>query len=666
MPNTYNYLCALTYVDFDNENKDVIYFKNLAAKESYFNLSTLFNNAIEINFEKKNLIDVDVVIPLSNTDIIKNEFGFNYCIIKEISTGDYYFYFVNKQNYLNNGRMSLKCHLDVFTTYFDKLVIEGVINRATLREFIKDGSDAIYDTRGYTHVFSVDDTYNGKKFLQYEKVLQPHVFTYLDAHSFDTWLNDNIECWEYAFVDSTHTYNNKFVGTITSYRNVDEFLSYQILCSYGVIVQPIYKTNNKMYIKFTDVSDPDNPVVHIMPFSENAFDTWRKFNNDNSYVYSTKLSKQPPFNPITSATDSLNFSVALSINNDLYFDFGNITSINDIQLIQAYTRVYFNVIDTDDSKCQLLFEFTGQVRRFYNNNLSLTIVDYLKTRMTLTKYLSNSTEFWKYPNATSLKNVELKITYNGQEYSTTPSKIDTSAAKIEMLETINPDITKIYVRWEPTGYYAFRSYNSKTLTGGIFSDDTSLSLGTSKLQEILANSKNFFMQKRVNIGANSLLNLATNTAKMDVVGVAKSLAKEQLNEINYGYEVDNIENAPSHLEKASGNVLFNLLSKPYGLHFELWMMTEEDLSNIAFYYNKYGVQTNTYGQILDVLEKHKYFDYAEFDASYIHDGNSGTVLKITNEIKEEIKRKLKRGVRFWYDGTKLYYYNGYNYEKAME
>ena len=43
MPNTYNYLYALTYVDFDKENKDVMYFKNQSTKDTFFDLPTLFN-----------------------------------------------------------------------------------------------------------------------------------------------------------------------------------------------------------------------------------------------------------------------------------------------------------------------------------------------------------------------------------------------------------------------------------------------------------------------------------------------------------------------------------------------------------------------------------------------------------------------------------------------
>ena len=239
--------------------------------------------------------------------------------------------------------------------------------------------------------------------------------------------------------------------------------------------------------------------------------------------------------------------------------------------------------------------------------------------------------------------------------------MDELDSAIEMLEAINPDISKTYVRWKASTNYSFSVANDKTLTGGIFSDDTSISLGTSKLQETLASSKNFFLQKRVNLGANALLSLANNTAKVDVLGVANSLAKEQLGEVNYGLEVDNLENAPSHLDKASGSALFNLLTKDYGLHLEVWMMTMEDLTNIAQYYNRYGVATNTIGTMFDILEKHKYFDYTEFSAYYIH----GSV-NVCNEVKAEFIRKLKRGVRFWYDKTKLYNYSLYNYEIALE
>lgn len=662
MPDTYNYLCALTYVEFDNENKDVIYFKNKNEKETYFDLNNLFNNAIEINFEKKNLIDIDIVYTLNNTDEIKNEFSNNYCIIKEKSTGDYFFYFITKHNYLNKGRINLKCHLDIFTTYFDKLVFDGTIQRATLREFMKDGTDIIYNTGAYTHVFSIDDTYNGKKFLQNEKCLQPHVFTYVDSSTLDSWLEENVECWQYLFVDPTHTY--KYDNT--NYKSTGEFMSHGIESGFGVLAMPIYKTGNSIHVRFRDVRDADNPVQYDINLSELSISYFNDANNGYSYVYSSKLSKQPPFTPLLSASDTHAFRCSISIDgSNLHLNFGDVSDGQLDHLIQNYVNTFITH-NISSSYYIGMLQMNFQTKRFYNNNVTSLVDDYVKTRMSITKYLSNSSEFWKFPNATSLKNIELKITYNGQEYSTTPSKIDTGSAIIEMLETINPDISKTYVRWKHTGYYAFRSYNSKTLTGGIFSDDTLLSLGTSKLQDVLANSKNYFYQKRVNIGTNSLLNLATNTAKMDVLGVTKSLAKEQLNEINYGFEVDNIENAPSHLEKASGNALFNLLSKEYGIHLEIWMMSEEDLTNIAFYYNKYGVQTNTHGTLFEILEKHKYFDYVEFDASYIGDGSAGYYFKLNYEIRDEFVKKLKRGVRFWYDATKLYNYTLYNYEQALE
>ena len=492
MPNTYNYLYALTHVDFDNENKDVIYFKNQSAKDSFFGLSTLFNNAEEINFEKKNLIDIDLTITLNNSDEIEDEFYFNYLIIKEISTENYYFYFINKHLYLNHGRMNIKCHLDVFTTYFDKLVIDGTINRATLREFIKDGTDAIYDTGSYSHVFSVDDTYQGKKFIQDDKSLQPHTFTYLNDSTLDTWLENNVECWQYIFVDINHTYNYDS----TSYRKAEEFLCDGVSTGYGVIAMPVYKGTANMYVLFRDVSDPNNPHQYTIRISDSSIDYFRTSNNDNKYIYSSKLSKQPPFTPIltSSASDIGAFKCNITTNGgNLQFDFGDVSGANLSILLQNYTKLFITHSLSSYSYYGM-FEMTYQTKRFYNNNVSSLIDDYLKTRMTLTKYLSSTKEFWKYPNATSLKNIELKLTYNGQEYTTSPSKIDTGDAVVEMLETISPDISKTYVRWKHTGYYCFRSYNSKTLTGGLFSDDTLLTLASSELQNVLANSKNFFQQ----------------------------------------------------------------------------------------------------------------------------------------------------------------------------
>lgn len=659
---SYNYRYALTYVDYDSDNKDVMYFKNDSEKDTYFSLTSLFDttNKNYFNFEKRNLIDIKIVIDNTEDNEINNEFGINYLIIKEENTSFYYYYFINKISYDNYNKIVILAHLDIFTTYFDKLAFEGLITRHTAREFTKDGTDIIYDTKDYTHVFSVDDTYQAKKFIQDDKCLQPHVYTYLDSSTLDTWLEENVEAWQYLYVDSNHQY--KYDNT--SYRNTDDFMSDGIIGGYGVLAMPIYKnngTNNVIYVRFKDVSDPNNPQTYTIKIGDNAIDYFREANNDNEYVYSSKISKQPPFTPIISASDIHNFLCTITDSGNLIMDIGDVNNNNLSQLVQNYTRLFITHEIATRSYIAM-FEISFQTKRFYNNNVSSFISSYYKTRFTQAQYLNSFTDFYKQPNATSLKNIELKITYNGENYSTTPSKIDTSNAIIEMLEVINPDIAKTYVRWKPTGYYAFRSANSKTLTGGIFSDDTSISLGSSKLAEVLANSKNFFMQKRVNIGANMLLGLANNTAKLDVLGVANTLAKSELNEINYGYEVDNIENAPSHLDKASGSSLFNLLTKDYGIHLEIWMMSLEDLTNIFTYYARYGVSTNTIGSQFNILNKHKYYDYAEFDVYYIHD----TTLKISNEVKLEFMRKLKRGVRWWYDKTKLYNYSLYNYEVALE
>ena len=655
----YNYLYALTYVDFDNENKDVMYFNDDNEKDTYFSLTSLFDSSNKnyFNFEKKNLLDITLTIDNVETNVINKEFGFNYLIIKEVNTSFYYFYFINRINYDNFNKLRIVAHLDIFTTYFDKLLFDGVINRATMREFMKDGTDIIYDTGSYTHVFSVDDTYQGKKFLQNEKTLQPHVYTYLDNSTLDTWLEENVEVWQYIYVDSNHQY--KYDNT--PYRHTDEFMSDGVIGGYGVIAMPIYKTNRKIIVKFRDISDPNNPHTYNIWIHESSLEYFRNSNNGNEYIYSSKLSKQPPFTPIDSNTDSHNFLCTISTSGNLIMDFGDVNNNDLSPLLQNFSRVFISH-EVDSYTYYGMIEYNFQMKRFYNNNVSSFIDDYIKTRFSQADYLNFYKYFYKFPNATSLKNVELKITYNGQEYSTTPSKLDTGRALIEMLEVLNPDISKTYVRWKPTGYYAFRSYNSKTLTGGIFSDDTMITLSNTKLQEVLANSKNFFYQRRVNIGVNGMLNLAQNTAKQDILGLGKSLAKTQLDEINYGFEVDNIENAPSHLEKASGNALFNLLTKDYGLHLEIWMMSAEDLTNIAEYYNRYGIATNTIGTHLDFLNKHKYFDYTEYDVYKIV--GKTTDIKISNEIREELKRKLKRGVRFWY--SNLYNYTKYNYEVALE
>ena len=76
----YNYIYALTYVDFDNENKDVIYFNDDTEKDTYFNLTSLFDSSNKnyFNFEKRNLLDVILTIDNVENNQINKEFGSYY------------------------------------------------------------------------------------------------------------------------------------------------------------------------------------------------------------------------------------------------------------------------------------------------------------------------------------------------------------------------------------------------------------------------------------------------------------------------------------------------------------------------------------------------------------------------------------------------------------
>ena len=173
-----NYAYALTYVNFDIENKDVIFFKTKAEKDSYFGLSSLFSGTLKyINFEKKNLKDTKFIVDSSNDDVIRNEFSNNYLIIKELSTETYYFYFIINTRYDNKAHLELYCTLDTFTTFQDVLNPRGVIKRATFSEFQKSGGYALYDRDGYTHILTIDDSYKGEKFIQAQKTLYPHIYT---------------------------------------------------------------------------------------------------------------------------------------------------------------------------------------------------------------------------------------------------------------------------------------------------------------------------------------------------------------------------------------------------------------------------------------------------------------------------------------------------------
>lgn len=661
-----NYAYALTYVNFDIDNKDVIYFSNKAEKESYFNLSSLFSGELKyINFDKKNLLESRFIVDSSNDNIIKNEYSKNYLIIKEISTSNYYFYFIINTRYDNKEHLEIYCKLDTFTTLRDLLMPRGVIKRATFREFIKDGSYAKYDRGAYTHILTIDDSYKGEKFLQAQKTIYPHIYTYTQS-ALDSWLEENVEAWQYVFIDKNHQYNYSKDGATATYRKPNSFVSNGIYNDYGVIVFPIMKTTAKIYMKYKDVSDNENPILYQFQSNLSAFDVYfRGANNDSTYIYSMKLSKQPPFNVIDSATSIMNIIPTIDVSGgNLIFDYGDVATPFDFSpKLQAFTNVFTTCMDNTTPNVKtgfFMFEFEYQTSKRYTCDLSSFIDDYFKTKMLITDYKSNSLDFYKYPNVLCNKNAEVRITYNGEMFSIHPSRLDTSQAILELKEAIAPDITKIYVNWKPTNNYIDKNAMSDTLTGYIFNDDTSLPIGNSYMAEFLANNKNFYLQRYINASVNAGTKGAKAYTTGGMGGLSLSIINSGLDMANILWEEENLEERKSSLKMANGSALFNNLVKDYGCKCEIWQFTLEELSNISQYYNKYGVSSTQNGFLIDVLLKHKYFDYVEMDVTDILlTGLDG----ITQEIKQDIINKLKRGVRFWYDVNKMYNYSSYyNYE----
>lgn len=664
-----NYAYALTYVNFDIDNKDVIYFKNKAEKESYFNLSSLFSGELKyINFEKKNLLETRFIVDSSNDNIIKNEFSKNYLIIKEISTSSYYFYFIISTKYDNKAHLELYCKLDTFTTFRDLLNPRGVIKRATFELFTISGTYTTYDRDSYTHILTIDDSYKGEKFLQAQKTIYPHIYTYT-SHILDEWIEANVEAWQYIFVDKNHTYKHSFDGSSQSYMKAPSFTSKGVYNDYSVLAFPIYKSDKSIILRYRDNTDIDNPILYDLETNKLALKYFRDENNDSTYIYTMKLSKQPPFNAINSVLSSKNFNCSISLDNgNLIMDFGSSANpiLTEKPQFNIYGEPFYTALRKQDSHTwygEFLISINEQTYEKYNNDLSSFIQNYFSTKMLISTYRNVSKPIYKYPNVMCNKNVEVRITYNGEIFSIHPSRLDTSKAILEMQEAIAPDITKIYVGWQPNSTYIDSSAMSKTLTGYIFNDDTSIPVGNSYMAEFLANNKNFYLQRYINTAINSGTKGAKAYATGGVGGLALSVINSGLDVANMLWEEDNLEQRKSSLRMANGSALFNNLVKEYGCKCEIWMFTKEELNNIAEYYNKYGVASNTNGTLNDMLEKHIYFDYVEMDVTdiIITDNN---ITGITQEIKQDIINKLKRGVRFWYD--RLYDYTFFNYEKAIE
>ncbi len=653
------YQIALTNAIFDDTYRNVLRFDTRAEQEAYFNVNTLFANAPSCNFNVGSLNASRVVIDYGERENVDlNELmNNNYCIVKDTTPGatlKYYYYFVKIAQQENGNRLSCDLELDVYQTYYIDLTFgDCTIARAHLNRFIDNGDNTV----------SFDATPSSKLFEREE--IQDLPKRLIGRHRVkcgNDFVDNNIICWMYIYLDPNHEFN--FITTDGTTKTIKpERLELKGLqTNIGCLVVPVTKESIDIAVNISN-----NRTFHYK-LGGNGFGTYflqrlEELNNGYSFIYSIKLSLIPPstrFNFITEnmernfpLSDGKNFPstsiefgagylVSVDYNNN-YIHNGAILLYSPYWNTDAINFGNFNIVDK-----QLTFNKNEIIEANANSKFNPKL---------------NNNDYY-----------ELNICDNAGNYFTYDlQKFNKTNLELLMTEPLTPDFTKNYTRLKPPANNTlYVPETTQNLLGLVTSNDNTILMPTSAYQTMIANNKNYFAQNSFNRNMGAVKNL-TNTAvnslsKGNLVEAGVNAVMGGFNAgLEYGqsvknqeYEIDNLRNAPSSIQAANGNFIFNALCSTPGMYIEEYDITENSKKAVHDYMMLYGFNYNRIDNIKNVDNIRKHYNYVK---AYVEEIDTGLV-NISNIVHNRIREIFARGIRMW--NARTFDYTKENYERWLE
>jgi len=682
-----NFQAVLTNVKFDIDCRNVLYFENREAQENYFSVASLFSSAQSINFNAGSLIETTIIYQVQENESINDILSKNYCIIKdnnENATLRYYYYFIKNIMQDSGNQVKVWLELDIFQTYFIDIEFSDCeILKAHLNRFIDNGDGTVsFDGGINSQLFEREDIKNVAKRLTKRTKLKT---SNTGNSTLDEFVNKYVVGWVYCFLDPTAPFKCEDMGSGQYGENTIKF-------NQGTRLSP-FSENESLNINQLGIINSTFPVIAFPVFNRidnanpsivfryNEFsiaftnDTFVDFINNNNfyeYIYSIKFSSINPFyaapanavtieNPssqitrciITGTSSSLPPFVTKGTGRT---DFLSISeSGNNLYAFKGSNSGNFLYLYRTPSEYKLENYITDKQIKFQKNE----IIGSIKNPKFNPKLLSQ--DFF-----------ELRLsdqTENGFSYDM--QKLNKNNFEILITEPLVADNTKKYIRISNLdGVYI--KENSKNLTGFVSSNETTLPMATSAYANMIANSKNYFIQNAINRGnefaQNSLSAFGRSIGGTminspigkisGIVGGIQSGLKLITSKVNENLTIDNLQNAPGNISQAKGNVFFESQYSEIGTFVEEYEILPNEKTIINDYMSQYGFTVNKIGNLKNYVNLRKYYNYIEAEIQE----TSG--INISRTVHERFKEMFARGVRFW--NVDSFSYDLENYEKWLE
>ena len=630
----------LTNVNYDNTYKNMPYFIDETSRDDAIIGNRTFTETSH-NFNYGNILYTSFVVNSYNNE--------NYIVIKD--NNKYWYYFISAIEYkaVNQWRLSLE--LDVITQYMTRLdgsvLSNCYVERAHCNRF------TILDEGEKTVKFDVT---NGSQIIKTEKNIEMITTSrneiqqiYSNNDLINTWINSNILCWVYYYLDTKQHY--KFMGatynggvtpdtfTTKLTNNTYNIGDTTVNNEYTVIACPIYKTS--LRICLLDVEHQQSAYI-------DKINMFRYLNNDNSYIYNIKFSCKPPvdFNDIEQYT-TIDENGNLIINYQATYGIVCYESwnIGDTHVYGNYPITLADINGTltahRDSACfvnvnsqQMKFETieTGTPDSFYVTNI-----------------VGNERNIEFEPKIyVDCKHIVLRDSSNG-EWMYYPLYFSTSSATPLYDEPLNITNTNYYYRMQPEGIIP--QQDADNWTGICNTVDYSQQIANNTYENFIANNKNFLLSKQVQ----QIPNIAMlATGDFTQLGNIASSVYNTLTDIN------TIQNKPNTMSCVNDTVELNLTVND-GIKLYVDMEEAREVDMLQYYNDVYsnGYSINKFCNPCNYISTRKYFNYIKCELEGV---NISAPDNVTNKIREI----FRNGVRLWNNYNNMYNYDLENYEIWME
>lgn len=672
------YKIHLATYNFTRDYSDVLRFDTREQQQMYFGITPLesgvFSNEPVINMSFGDFLrPVQVSIPTASDTDTHAIASKNYCIVQELDdtgavTGNYYYFFVTSVDFLSGAYVNMTLEIDIFQTYYIEAQFnDTLIRRAHLDRFYKNGNTVLFDFRPQSLLHNAENLPVGEKYITARNVggITGYNRTANNSQLLG-WVRKNVAYWVYVFLskgeyqvfkNGTYNFIEDFeTGMYVTGRSIETTLlgSTAMNTEIFTVCYPVYKKSSSVNNYMIKYAYNKGGTISNIEIRADALQRFLQQNNSYSKVYAIVVSMAPPMifadsnDYVIDTSNNLIIKDNGSGGSDYITDFGQVIltgtegstlPFSGMFYVYNYTNKLFNA---------------GSVTKTFTQNLNVTNLQNTELMEFEPKLYTQN-----YINAVARlpDNNEAPADFTlCSAPALDASTQECNGLKIEYIykEVPTPDVTRYNLTVKGNGevgdsvYPDVQNRNPDGLFGAV---DNSLPVTNDQLQQMLANNKNFALQRTIDIAGSVgalIAGLASGgitgglAAAGGVLGVGRSITGTFLS-------TSNLRNAPDTLKNANGNALFNIVANDTPIALELHEALPAFKQSAWAYFLQYGYAVNLIGNVKDYDNNRTRYNYVQADNVLL----LGTY---NRGIKQAFADAFSRGVRFWnYDENNNYF-----------